>query len=352
MHISHAYDELFMQSAIILATKGWGRTGINPLVGAVVVKNREVVGQGFHRKIGEAHAEIVAMTEAGTRAANAELYVNLEPCCVQGITPPCVDAIIANRIKRVIVGAIDPNPAVNGQGIKILRNHGVAVDVGILNAQSCELNRWYRKYIVARVPYVILKIAASKNMQISGFSSRYITSESSLRYVHAIRSRVGAILVGINTVLKDDPFLTDRMIGRHNPARVVVDPNLEIPVGANFLKPNARRIIITKPKNARAKAATLEKMGAEFVYMNEEPYATRDLLLNIGMLKIGSVLVEGGGQTFQAFLNENTYDELYLFVAPATAEQGIQIKLDQIIKKDVQPARIGEDLLYHVYRNN
>jgi diaminohydroxyphosphoribosylaminopyrimidine deaminase/5-amino-6-(5-phosphoribosylamino)uracil reductase len=352
MHISRAYDEMFMQTALNLATKGWGRTGINPLVGAIVVKNGRIIGQGFHRKIGEAHAEVVALAQAGARAYNADLYVNLEPCCVHGYTPPCVDAIIAKGIRRVVVGAIDPNPAVNGQGINTLRNHGVAVEVDILNAQSCDMNRWYRKYIVTKIPYVILKIAASKDMKISGFPKRYITSEDSLRYVHAIRSRVGAVLVGINTVLKDNPFLTDRLVGRHNPARIVIDPHLEIPTSANFLTLDARRIIITKRDNAAAKIDALKELGAELVYIDAGQYTTKDVLLNIGMLKIGSVLVEGGGKTFKMFLDENNYDELFLFVAPKIIKQGIHINLDGVIPRDVKPERIGEDSLYHVYRNN
>ncbi|MGB7055452.1 MAG: bifunctional diaminohydroxyphosphoribosylaminopyrimidine deaminase/5-amino-6-(5-phosphoribosylamino)uracil reductase RibD [bacterium] len=352
MQISRAFDEMFMQHALNLATEGWGRTGINPLVGAVIVKNGRIVGQGFHRKIGEAHAEVIALTEAGIQARNADLYVNLEPCCVHGYTPPCVDAIIASKIKRVIVGAIDPNPAVNRKGIKKLRDHGITVDIDVLHEQSNELNRWYRKYIMKRIPYVILKIATSENMKISGFSTRYITSEDSLRYVHAIRSRVGAIMVGINTVLADNPFLTDRLVGRHDPIRIVIDPHLEIPLDANFLTPTARRIIITKPNNTSTKISALKELGVELVYLDADHYTTRELLVNIGMLKIGSVLVEGGAETFTSFLKESNYDELYLFVAPTTVSEGIKIEIDQAILTGYSPERIGKDLLYHVYRNN
>lgn len=343
---------MFMQYTLTLATKGWGRTGINPLVGAVAVANGRIIGQGYHRKIGEAHAEVIALTEAGIRSRNADLYVNLEPCCVHGYTPPCVNAIIASKIRRVIVGAIDPNPEVNGKGIEALRNHDITVDVDVLNKQSSELNRWYRKYIVERIPYVILKVAASKDMKISGFTTKYITSEHSLRYVHAIRSQVGAILVGINTVLKDNPFLTDRMVRRHDPARIVIDPHLEIPLDANFLTPTARRIIITKPNNKSTKISALKELGVELIYLNADHYTTRELLVNIGMLKIGSLLVEGGGETFTYFLKEKNYDELYLFVAPTTVNKGIDINLDQTIFAGEIPERIGEDSLYHVYRNN
>ncbi len=352
MLISQAYDDMFMQHALNLATRGWGRTGINPFVGAVVVKNGRIVGQGYHRKIGEAHAEVVALAEAGTRAVNANLYVNLEPCCVHGFTPPCVDAIIASNIKRVFIGAVDPNPAVNGKGILALRQHGMEVVENVLAPQANQLNRWYRKYIVTKTPYVIIKIAATENMKISGFSTKYVTSEDSLRYVHAMRSQVGAVLVGINTVLQDDPFLTDRLVGRHNPIRIVVDPNLQIPENANFLSGNARRVIITKANNAPAKTAALKASGVEFIHMNSEHYSTKDLLHNIGTLKIGSILIEGGGKTFKDFLEEDNYDELYLFIAPTTVQEGIEIKIDQAILMGHSPERIGKDMLYHVYRNN
>jgi diaminohydroxyphosphoribosylaminopyrimidine deaminase/5-amino-6-(5-phosphoribosylamino)uracil reductase len=352
MQISRAFDEMFMQYALNLATQGWGRTGVNPLVGAVVVKNGRIIGEGFHRRIGEAHAEVVALAQAGSRAQNADLYVNLEPCCVHGYTPPCVNAIIASKIKRVVVSALDPNPAVNGKGIEALRNHGIAVDTGILNVRALALNRWYRKYIMEKIPYVILKIAISENMKVSGFDTKYITSDDSLRYVHAIRGQVGAILVGINTILEDNPFLTDRLVGRHDPIRIVIDPQLEIPVAANFLEPNARRIIITKRDSTPAKADDLKKKGTEFVYLTGEHFTTRELISSISTLKISSILVEGGAQTISCFLKENCYDELYVFVAPTTVKQGIKIELDQSIFTGESPERIGKDLLYHVYRNN
>jgi diaminohydroxyphosphoribosylaminopyrimidine deaminase/5-amino-6-(5-phosphoribosylamino)uracil reductase len=352
MHTARAYDEMFMQYALNLATQGWGRTGINPLVGAVVVKNGRIIGKGFHRKIGEAHAEVVALVEAGVQAHNADLYVNLEPCCVHGYTPPCVNAIIASRIKRVIIGAIDPNPAVNGKGIEVLRKHGIEVDIEVLKAQSNALNRWYRKYITEKIPYVILKIATSENMMVSGFDTKYVTSEDSLRFVHAMRSQVGAILVGINTVHEDNPFLTDRLVGRHDPIRIVIDPQLEIHTDANFLLPNARRIIVTKRDSTPAKADELKEKGVEFVYLAGDRYKTRELLSSIGMLKIGSILVEGGAETMACFLNEKSYDELYVFVAPTKVQQGIKIELDQSIFTGKSPVRVGKDQLYHVYRNN
>jgi len=352
MQILQAYDEMFMQYALSLAAKGWGKTGINPLVGAVIVKNHRIVGQGFHRRIGEAHAEIVALTQAGIQAQNADLYVNLEPCCIQGYTPPCVNTIIASGIRRVFVGTPDPNPAVNCRGILTLRRHNIEVVENVLNMQAMTLNHWYQKYIVTRIPYVIIKIAMTKDMKISGFPAKYVTSEPSRRYVHALRSQVDAVLVGINTVYVDNPLLTDRLVGRHNPARIVIDPHLRIPLNANFLSPNARRIIITKPTSGQEKIQELKRLGAEMLFLEDAHYSAQDILSNIGKLKISSVLVEGGAETFADFLKGKCYDELYIFIAPSTAPKGIAIQLDREIFEKNAPERIGEDLLYHVYRNN
>jgi diaminohydroxyphosphoribosylaminopyrimidine deaminase/5-amino-6-(5-phosphoribosylamino)uracil reductase len=352
MQISSAYDAMFMQYAFTLAAKGGGKTGVNPLVGAVIVKRGRIVGQGFHRKIGEAHAEVIALAEAGSRAKDADLYVNLEPCCTHGYTPPCVDAIIAAGIKRVLLGGIDPNPAVNGKSIQILKNNHICTVESIQNAHTDNLNRWYRKYITTKTPYVILKIAATRNMRISGFPTKYVTSEPSRRYVHALRSQVNAVLVGIKTVLSDNPYLTDRLVGRHNPARIVIDPHLEIPPNVNLLAPNARRIVFTNRDNDRTKISRLKEIGAELVLLEGDRYSTAELSHHIGELRIGSILVEGGGETFSQFLNEKTYDELLLFVAPTTVQKGIEIQVNGNILEKIKPQEIGEDVLYHVYRDN
>jgi diaminohydroxyphosphoribosylaminopyrimidine deaminase/5-amino-6-(5-phosphoribosylamino)uracil reductase len=355
MHTTDYYDAFFMQQALSLAKKGWGKTGTNPLVGAVVVKNNRIVGQGFHRKLGEAHAEVSALVDAANRAHGATLYVNLEPCCYVGHTPPCVEAIRKAKIKRVVIGTVDPNPMVNGQGIEYLKNHNIDVTTNVLAEQAHRLNLWYEKYITTKIPYVILKIATSQDGKISGFSEKYITSKPSRRYVHSIRSRVGAVLVGINTVLTDDPFLTDRLIGRHNPARVVIDPHLKIPMESHFLKPDAQRIIITSSSNKPEKLKKLKEQGCEFVYLTGDYYPVKTVLQKLGAFNIGSVLVEGGAIVFSQFFGKDLYDELFIFVAPRTVGKGIQI-LDQISRKirlkDLAPEKIGEDLLYHVYRNN
>jgi len=344
-----------MQRAISLARKGWGRTGINPLVGAVVVKDNRIIGQGFHRKMGEAHAEICALIDAGTRAHNATLYVNLEPCCCAGRTPPCVETIIDAKIRRVVIGMIDPNPAVNGMGIEILKNNNIGVALHILEQEAKRLNAWYEKYITTRVPYIIVKVATSKDGKISRFKNKYITSESSRRFVHSLRSQVSAVLVGINTVTTDNPYLTDRLVGRNNPARVVIDPHLKIPLECNFLKPDSRKIIVTSRENDPSKIEQLIAYGAEIILFEGELFKPQEIIQRLGLLNIASILVEGGGDIFAQFYNEKLYDELYLFVAPHEIGQGLALAdniLNEVCSKAVTPLKIEEDLVYHVYRNH
>ena len=349
------YDEMFMQKAISLAKKGWGKTGTNPLVGAIVVKNNKIISQGFHRKIGEAHAEVCALINAGTRAQGTTLYINLEPCCCAGHTPPCVEAICNAKIKRVVIGMTDPNPLVNGKGVAFLKQKNIEVTLNVLSEQANQLNLWYKKYIATKIPYIILKIATSKNGKVSGFKEKYITSEPSRKLVHSLRSQVGAVMVGINTVLVDNPYLTDRLVGRNNPARIVIDPHLQTPLQSNFLKRNSRRIIITKRTNDSEKIRKLDLLGTELIFLDGDYYPMEMVIQKLGSLNIGSLLIEGGAILFSQFLDKKIYDELFLFVAPRNVAGGIQF-FDEISKEikfiDLKPLKIGEDFLYHVYRNN
>lgn len=345
------YDIRFMSEAIALAKKGWGKTAINPLVGALVVKNNKIIGRGFHRKIGEAHAEVIALIEAGSKAEGTTLYINLEPCTCAGRTPPCVESIIRAKIKRVVIGMHDPNPVVNKNGVKILEENNIKVTTGILEKESQELNRFYTKYITTKMPYIIVKIAVSQDGRISGFPQKYITSEASRRYVHSLRSQVDAILVGINTIVKDNPYLTDRMVGRNNPARVVIDPHLRIPMTANFLKEDARRIIITSEKENIIKIKNLQDSGVEIVFLNSNFFPLKSVFEILSNLGIGSVMVEGGGILFAQILEKKFYDELYIFVAPQTIGTGIDfISENKIEFNNMAELNIGENKLY-VYRN-
>ena len=355
MPIQDDYDKMYMQHVISLAKQGWGKTGTNPLVGALVVDKDRIFGTGYHRKLGEVHAEVCALIDAGERAKSATLYVNLEPCCCTGRTPPCTEAISKAQIKRVVVGMIDPNPVVNGKGIEYLKEKNIEVRLNVLQEQAEQINSWYKKYITKKIPYVILKIAISMDGKISGFKEKYITSEAARRHVHSLRSQVSAVLVGINTVLIDNPYLTDRLICRNNPARVVIDPHLKIPLTANFLQSKGRMIIITDHNNAPNKMEKLKALGVEFLFFEGSRYPMASVIEKLGTLDIGSILVEGGAMIFLEFLNEKLYDELFLFVAPKIIGKGLGFSDDTINKimiRGSQPQKIGEDLLYHVYRNN
>lgn len=343
---------MYMQYACSLAARGAGHTGTNPLVGAVVVRQGRIVGQGYHRKIGEAHAETVALHQAGRRSRGADLFVNLEPCCTHGRTRPCIDTVLASGVRRVCIAEHDPNPAVNGRSIEMLRQNNIEVASVALPEPVRQLNRPYRKYITTMMPYVRLKIAFTRNMKISGYPGKYITSAATQRYVHALRGRTGAVLVGINTVLSDDPWLTDRLVAHRRPARLIIDPQLRIPETANVLTCGARRIIFCGPGAAPDKAARLRAGGVEVVSLATDRFATADLLRVIGTLKIGAVMVEGGAATFTRFIEEQTYDEMHAFIAPVTVDAGLEVPSARDLIRGVDPEQIGEDLLYHVYRNS
>ena len=355
MDLQRYFDRMFMAQALAFAKKAWGSTGINPRVGALIVKNNRLISQGYHRRLGEAHAEICALAGAGEKARGATLYVNLEPCCCSGRTPPCVATIVKAGISRVVIGMTDPNPLVDGKGIEYLKKHNIEVTTGIMEREARELNIWYRKYITTKIPYVIMKIATSRDGKISGSAQKYITSEQSRRLVHGLRGQLNAVLIGINTLLSDNPYLNDRLVGKNNPARIVIDPHLKIPEQANFLVPDSRRLIITNKKNDEVKISKLSEKGVEFVFFDNAPYSTCEILKELGKKSVSAVLVEGGGEVFAEFFSAGDYDEIYLFQAKKDIRRGLALKpeiLNYAQTRDRNPTKIGEDLLYHVYRNN
>ncbi len=351
------YDEYYMREALALAKQGWGRTGINPLVGAVVVNRGRIVGRGFHRQIGEAHAETIALLEAGPRARGATLYVNLEPCCVCGRTPPCVDTISHSGIKDISVAMTDPNPLVNGRGIEALKTRRITVRIGLLADEAAAFNQAYRKYITQKIPYIIIKIAATRDGIITPQPGRgrYITGDPARRWAHCLRGRVDAVLVGIRTLLADDPLLTDRLVGRHDPARIVIDPHLKIPANAQFLNPGSRRIIITSRRSDPQKIKRLQEAGAEIVPFDGDYFPLKKVIRTLAEIGIGSLLIEGGAIVFAQAFSEDIYDELYLFESAVTYGTGLRLN-DEIERIKTMPNReastLGEDTAYHVYRNH
>lgn len=242
-------DEVYMRMALDLARKGKGWTTPNPLVGAIIVKGGRVIGQGYHQKYGQPHAEVNAIASAKEDVTGATLYVTLEPCSHFGKTPPCSDLLIDKNIKRVVVGTLDPNPLVAGKGIERLRSNGIEVVTGVLEEESQKLNEIFIKYIVTKEPFVVMKNAMSLDGKIATVTgeSQWISGESSRKQVHSLRHELAGIMVGIETIIKDDPQLTSRTLNSRNPIRIVVDSQLRIPIASKVLtqQDKAKTIVAT-----------------------------------------------------------------------------------------------------------
>lgn len=347
-------DVKYMQLALRLASKGKGKTSPNPLVGAVVVKNRKIVGQGYHQQAGKRHAEIVALAQADKKAKGSTLYVNLEPCATYGKTPPCVDRIIKEGVKKVVIGIVDPNPVNKGAGIKKLKANGIEVVKGVLRKQAEELNKSWTKFITQDQPYVILKIAQSLDGKIATFTgdSRWITSPAARRDVHKLRSQVGAILVGINTVIKDDPLLSARLsskrLYKHQPIKIVLDSRLRISLNAKiFSRHSPAPVIIAATKFASlSKIKKLEKKGAQvlIVKAKDKKVDLNALMPKLAKMGIVKLLIEGGGEVFDSAIESRIVDEFLVFIAPKIIAN--VDKVSQALQlNNLRVKKIGKDLL-------
>lgn len=319
-------DNNYMRRALELAAKSKGFVSPNPLVGCVIVKDEKIIGEGWHNAFGKPHAEIEAMADVDSELLKgATLYVNLEPCSHFGKTPPCTDAIIKNKIKRVVVGMVDPNPLVSGTGIEKLQNARIEVVSGVLEEEALYLNRFFIKYISKGLPYVVLKSAIS----IDGFTtaadgtSKWLTSQESRVEVHKLRSEIDAILVGKNTVLMDDPSLDARFVDGRAPVRVVLDSNLELPADAEiFQTANEQKTIVCfyeNPKNVD-KAELLKSKNLILMSISKTSCGKLDLAEILRKLaveqNIASIFVEGGASVHSSFLENDFCDELHIFQAP------------------------------------
>jgi diaminohydroxyphosphoribosylaminopyrimidine deaminase/5-amino-6-(5-phosphoribosylamino)uracil reductase len=316
-------DEGFLARALELATKGVGRTSPNPAVGAVIVRNGRVIGEGFHRRVGLPHAEIEALRRVTGTARGATVYVTLEPCSHYGRTPPCADALVAAGIKRVVVGMVDPNPLVRGRGIRCLRRAGIEVKIGVLKDACERLNEDFVYFVKTGKPFVTIKLAASLDGRIATASgdSRWISGEHSRRFVHALRNRVDAVLVGAETVRTDNPQLTCRMRGGRDPLRVIVDGRLTLDLQARVCtqRSDASTLVFTTEEQARTtKAATLSQHRVEVVGLAgvDNRIPLRSVLKELGRRGIKSVLIEGGGQVVASALREGVVDKVVFFYAP------------------------------------
>lgn len=313
-------DEFYMQMAIDLAQAANGQTGINPAVGCVVVKNGRIVGLGSHLKRGEAHAEVHALNMAGQEAAGATVYVTLEPCSHHGRTPPCCDRLIREKVARVVVATTDPNPQVAGRGIERLRSHGIDTEVGLLGEQAQWFNEAFRKHIATGFPFITLKTALTLDGRIATRTgnSRWITGPEAREAVHTLRHRHQAIMVGVDTVLTDDPELTTRLsVPALHPVRIIVDSRLRTPVTARVLNNTAPTWILTTRQADEAAAERLHAQGAIVIPCGDGIRVDLvEAMREIGRREIGSVLLEGGGVLNGAMLEAGLVDKLMLFYAP------------------------------------
>ncbi len=314
----------YMQRALDLAALAMGKTSPNPVVGAVVVKNNQIIGEGYHHKAGTPHAEVHALREAGEEARGATIYVSLEPCSHYGRTPPCADALIEAGVKKAVIATLDPNPLVAGKGMQKLLDAGIEVELGVMEEQARKLNEIFFKYIRTAQPLVAIKTAMTLDGKIASNNgdSRWITSEDARAYVHQLRGIHDAIMVGIGTVLKDDPMLNVRLENSDydDPIRIIVDSYLEIPLYSQIVTSSRqqRSIIFCAHEADQARQKRLEEAGCEVQRINcENGLLVMEELLNIlGEMKISSLLVEGGGTINAAFLETGLVDKIYWFIAP------------------------------------
>lgn len=356
--------EYFMKLALGLAAKAKGLTTPNPLVGAVVVKRGKIIGKGYHERAGLAHAEVVALDEAGKSAKAATLYVTLEPCAHFGRTPPCVDRIIKSGVKQVIVGMVDPNPLNNGKGINILRQNKIKVKVGFLENELKKLNEPFIKFITKRMPFVTVKMAQSLDGRIATRSgdSKWITSDKSRAFAHRMRSNFDAIMVGINTVLRDDPKL-DSWFSKRHPIKIVIDSQLSMPQEANLFSGKSQVIIVTLPSRAGQETQNRQILAqkAKILDVKEKggQVNLKDMMKKLAQLEITNILVEGGGTLIGSLFDEGLVDKALFFISPkviggkeaisSVMGRGIS-RIDKATKlKDVKFARCGEDFLIEGY---
>lgn len=315
-------DEFYMKLALENAEKGAGKVNPNPMVGAVIVKNEKIIGSGFHEYFGGAHAEVNAFKNTTESVEGATMYVTLEPCSHYGKTPPCADKIIEEKIKRVVIGTLDPNPLVSGKGVKKLIDAGIEVSVGVLEEECKKINEVFMKYIKYKKPFVVMKCAMSLDGKIctKNGESKWITGEEARKHVHKTRNMLSAIMVGVDTVIKDNPRLTSRIDKGKNPTRIIVDSTLRIPLDSNVLvdEYKDKTIIATTISADKEKIAYIENLGAKVLIVNEKEKRVdlNDLMNKLGEMNIDSILLEGGGTLNFSALKEKIVDKVQVYIAP------------------------------------
>ncbi|WP_410768313.1 bifunctional diaminohydroxyphosphoribosylaminopyrimidine deaminase/5-amino-6-(5-phosphoribosylamino)uracil reductase RibD [Fontibacillus sp. BL9] len=314
-------DEYYMDLALQMAERAQGQTGINPVVGAVVVKDGAVVGLGSHLKRGTPHAEVHALNMAGSQAEGSTVYVTLEPCSHYGMTPPCSERLIREKVSRVVIACDDPNPLVAGRGIRMLREKGIEVVTGILRDRAIRLNKMFIKYITTGLPYITIKTASTLDGKIASRTgdSKWISNAAARDIVHTMRHRHQGIMVGVGTILADDPQLTTRLsVPGLSPVRIIADSTLRIPLNSKVLNDGlAPTLLLTTSEADGDKADALRERGIEVLICGDGPSVDLKLALTqLGEREISSILVEGGGRLNGSLLEQQMADEVVMFLAP------------------------------------
>lgn len=352
-------DEKCMMRAIELAKKGEGYTNPNPMVGAVIVKDGRIIGEGYHQRCGELHAERNAFKSLKESAEGADLYVTLEPCCHHGRTPPCTEAIIEHKIARVFIGSRDPNPNVSGKGAKFLRENGIEVHEDICREACDELNPVFFHYITERRPYVVIKYAMTLDGKIATRTgkSKWITGEEARKHTHRLRGRYAAILCGIGTALADDPMLNTRIEGAHQPLRIVLDSSLRIPIESQLVctaKDYPTMVVCARESE---KKMLLQDKGVEVLCLSDSDGKVdlTSLLTELGKREIDSILVEGGGEVHEAFIRAGFADHVCCYIAPKifggsdakgpVGGLGVEKPADALLLRNRKITLLGDDLL-------
>ena len=350
----------YMKLALDLAKKGCGYVNPNPMVGAVIVKNDEIIGVGYHEKYGELHAERNAIANCISSPKDATIYVTLEPCCHYGKTPPCTDAIIESGIKKVVIGSSDPNPLVSGKGVEILRSNNIEVVENVLKDECDKLNEVFFYYMKTKTPYVVMKYAMTMDGKIATYTgkSKWITGEEARLNVHKDRHKYSGIMVGVETVLTDDPMLNCRIQDGKNPTRIICDTNLRTPLDSNIVSSskNIPTIIATCCDNEDKQKQYIEK-GCKVIKISKKDnhLDLNKLMICLGEEKIDSILLEGGGTLNWSALNNNVVNKVQTYISPKifgginskspVAGIGVENPKQAFYLKNIAIKQIGEDIL-------
>ena len=352
-------DRKYMLRALALARRGAGRVSPNPMVGCVIVKDGRIIGEGWHEHIGGLHAERNALKNCREDAAGADLYVTLEPCCHWGRTPPCTEALIERKIGRVFVGCLDPNPLVAGNGVRILRDAGIEVETGVCENECRRLNEVFFHYITHKTPFVVLKYAMTLDGKIAAHTgdSRWVTGEAARRHVHETRNWLSAIMVGVGTVLADDPLLTCRLEGGRNPIRIVCDSHARMPLDCQLVRTARETPTYAAVIERNDRTAALEQAGVNILVCAEKNGRVdlADLMHQLGENGIDSVLIEGGAALAYAALEAEAVHRVQAYIAPkliggADAKgpvggAGLDKMADALILREVNCMPLGQDFL-------